>query len=112
MGMDDITQDPGRDGAPFVGGQNPQSQQTASVPNFSGLQDTSAGSGPPGSDGARYYTIQRVNGNGANGKTDTAMGGHRHSLEESDRIKKNTIWRHLLKGEKERKKYSVSGSFA
>ena len=64
--------------------------------------------GLPGSDGARYYTIQRVNGNGANGKTDTVTGGHRHTIEESDRIKKNSIYRHFLKEEKERRKSTVS----
>lgn len=62
----------------------------------------------PGSDGARFYTIQRVNGNGANGKVDSVMGGHRHTIEESDRIKKNSIYRHFLKEEKEKRKSGVS----
>lgn len=47
--------------------------------------------------GRRYYTIQRVNGNGANGKNDGVSGGHRHTLEESDRVKKNSVERHILK---------------
>ena len=61
----------------------------------------------PGADGARYYTIQRVNGNGANGKGDGTVGGHRHSLEDSDKIKKNSIHRHFLKEDKERRKSTV-----
>ena len=55
----------------------------------------------------RYYTIQRVNGNGANGKTDGTAGPHKHSLEDSDRIKKNSVLRHVLKQEKEKKKSEV-----
>lgn len=57
----------------------------------------------PGSRGQKYYTIQRVNGNGGNGKTDGIGGGHRHTLEESDRVKKNSVHRHLLKASKEKK---------
>ncbi|EEQ85623.1 hypothetical protein RJZ56_005338 [Blastomyces dermatitidis] len=60
--------------------------------------------GHPGAAGARYYTIQRVNGNGGNGRADGIGGPHRHTLEESDRIKKNSVQRHLLKEEKERKR--------
>ncbi|KAL1638000.1 hypothetical protein SLS58_009117 [Diplodia intermedia] len=52
----------------------------------------------------KIYTIQRVNGNGANGKADGNPGPHKHDLEESDRIKKNTAIRHTLKNEKDRKK--------
>ncbi|KAB2576081.1 Glutathione transferase [Lasiodiplodia theobromae] len=52
----------------------------------------------------RIYTIQRVNGNGANGKADGNPGPHKHDLEESDRIKKNSVIRHTLKNEKEKKK--------
>ena len=62
----------------------------------------------PGSNGERYFTIQRVNGNGANGKGDGVAGPHKHSLEDSDRIKKNSIVRNLLKEEKEKKKVQVS----
>lgn len=61
----------------------------------------------PGSDGARYYIIQRVNGNGANGKEGISTGGHKHSLEDSDKVKKNSIARFYLKEEKERKKSQV-----
>ncbi|KAM5470208.1 putative glutathione transferase [Microsporum audouinii] len=60
--------------------------------------------GHPGVTGARYYTIQRVNGNGGNGRSDSVEGPHRHTLEESDRIKKNSVQRNLLKEEKGKKK--------
>ncbi|KAI4153428.1 MAG: hypothetical protein LQ341_000556 [Variospora aurantia] len=56
----------------------------------------------------RFYTIQRVNGNGANGKNDGTAGPHKHSLEDSDRIKKNSVLRHMLKAEKEKKKSEKS----
>jgi hypothetical protein len=64
----------------------------------------------PGSDGRRYYTIQRVNGNGGNGKFDGTAGPHKHSLEESDRVKKNSVLRCLLLEEKAKKKSQVSNS--
>ncbi|KAJ5286639.1 hypothetical protein N7478_002325 [Penicillium angulare] len=60
--------------------------------------------GHPGTNGQRYFTIQRVNGNGANGKNDGVSGGHRHTLEESDRVKKNSVHRHFFKDNKDRKK--------
>lgn len=44
----------------------------------------------------RFYTIQRVNGTGPGGKEEGA-GGHRHSLDESDRIKKNSVLRLIVK---------------
>ncbi|KAH6678271.1 hypothetical protein B0J14DRAFT_582325 [Halenospora varia] len=58
----------------------------------------------PGADGRRYYTIQRVNGNGGNGKGDGVPGPHKHPLSESDRVKKNSVQRWLLKQDKEAKK--------
>ena len=61
----------------------------------------------PGSNGERFYTIQRVNGNGANGKGDGTAGGHKHTIEEGDNIKKNSVHRHFLKEEKERRKSLV-----
>jgi glutathione S-transferase len=60
--------------------------------------------GHPGAKGERFFTIQRVNGNGANGKNDGVGGGHRHTLEESDRVKKNSVQRYLLKEAKVKKK--------
>ncbi|KAL8736194.1 MAG: hypothetical protein Q9166_000349 [cf. Caloplaca sp. 2 TL-2023] len=62
----------------------------------------------PSADDRRFYTIQRVNGNGANGKNDGSAGPHKHSLKDSDRIKKNSVLRHMLKMEKEKKKTEVS----
>lgn len=41
----------------------------------------------------KIYTIQRVNGNGGNGKGDGVAGPHKHTLEESDRVKKNSVIR-------------------
>ncbi|RAL12483.1 uncharacterized protein BO97DRAFT_315338, partial [Aspergillus homomorphus CBS 101889] len=58
----------------------------------------------PGLQGQRFFTIQRVNGNGANGKNDGVSGGHRHTLEESDRVKKNSVQRFLLKEAREERK--------
>ncbi|EAW10610.1 glutathione S-transferase family protein [Aspergillus clavatus NRRL 1] len=60
--------------------------------------------GHPGANGERFFTIQRVNGNGANGKNDGVSGGHRHTLDESDRVKKNSVQRYLLKEAREKKK--------
>lgn len=48
----------------------------------------------PGANGERFFTIQRVNGNGANGKNDGIGGGHRHTLADSDRVKKSSVQRH------------------
>jgi glutathione S-transferase len=56
----------------------------------------------------RYYTFQRVNGNGGNGKGDGVAGPHKHTLEESDRVKKNSVLRWLAKCEKDSKKSQVS----
>ena len=61
----------------------------------------------PGSNGERFFTIQRVNGNGGNGKGDGVAGPHKHTLQESDRVKKNSVQRQLLKQEKETKKMQV-----
>ena len=60
--------------------------------------------GHPGANGQRYYTIQRVNGNGGNGKGDGVPGPHKHDLAESDRVKKNSVQRMMLKKDKEEKK--------
>jgi glutathione S-transferase len=61
----------------------------------------------PGANSARYYTIQRVNGNGGNGKGDGVPGPHKHDLAESDRVKKNSVQRMMSKKEKEDKKQQV-----
>jgi hypothetical protein len=50
-----------------------------------------------------------VNGNGGNGKGDGVPGPHKHSLQESDRVKKNSVLRWQAKVEKgDRKKPQVS----
>lgn len=66
---------------------------------------------PLAANGQKLYTIQRVNGNGGNGKTDGIGGGHRHTLEDSDRVKKNSVHRYLLKKSKDEKKAVVSHIF-
>ncbi|KAI1271057.1 hypothetical protein F5Y07DRAFT_406115 [Xylaria sp. FL0933] len=52
----------------------------------------------------KYWTIQRVNGNGGNGKGDGVPGPHKHSLQKSDEIKKSTVQRYLAAQEKEAKR--------
>lgn len=96
----------------FVPGQpgGPPLQQSQSHPF--GLLAPSAGlpMGHVGVAGQRYYTIQRVNGNGGNGKGDGVAGPHKHTLEESDRVKRNSVQRYMVKEEKEKKKILVSGA--
>jgi glutathione S-transferase len=111
-------------GARSIMGQ--QNQEAGEGESFFAANDTfDAGIGPsqpfgvlappiddnpnlPGANGQKYYTIQRVNGNNANGKDDAVGGGHKHTLEESDRVKKNSIFRELAKEEKEKKKTQVN----
>ena len=76
--------------------------------------------GHPGATGKKWYTVQRVNGTShTNGAGDDVMLNdnlagaadaadeqdldHKHTLEESDRIKKNTVQRYLLKEEKDKR---------
>ncbi|KAI1776693.1 hypothetical protein F4818DRAFT_440093 [Hypoxylon cercidicola] len=54
--------------------------------------------------GEKFWTIQRVNGNGGNGKGDGVAGPHKHSLEKSDEIKKSSVQRYMASQEKEAKK--------
>jgi hypothetical protein len=54
----------------------------------------------------RFYTIQRVNGTGANAKVGDE-GKHRHSLDDSDRIKKNSVIRSLQTQDREKRKVKV-----
>jgi len=75
-----------------------------------GVMATAIPSSHPGTAGQRYYTIQRVNGNGGNGKGDGVAGPHKHTLEESDRVKKNSVQRFLAKRDKEEKKTQVCGN--
>jgi hypothetical protein len=86
------------------------SQPAMAMPQFI------AGPGPPPlprPPPKKYYTLQRVNGNGGNGKGDGVAGPHKHTLEESDRVKKNSVIRWLAKREKDdRKKSLVSPKFS
>lgn len=59
---------------------------------------------PPGTSQKKFYTVQRVNGNGGNGKGDGVAGPHKHSLEHSDRVKKNSVLRWLAKRDKDDRK--------
>ncbi|KAL8687050.1 MAG: hypothetical protein Q9224_005266, partial [Gallowayella concinna] len=92
-----------------------QGQQSRQFPFIASNDGSVSGDGmmhlnPPNPDDRRFYTIQRVNGNGANGKNDGSAGPHKHSLEDSDRIKKNSVVRHMLKMEKEKKKTELLAS--
>ncbi|ETS87711.1 hypothetical protein PFICI_01539 [Pestalotiopsis fici W106-1] len=58
----------------------------------------------PGANGEKFWTIQRVNGNGGNGKGDGVAGPHKHTLEKSDEIKKSTVQRYINAQKKESKK--------
>lgn len=102
MGTDFPVETPANDN-PFAPGRTLSSSQ---APN-NGLPSPIE----PGNDGARYYTIQRVNGNGANGKGDGTAGAHKHTIEESDKVKKSSIHRYFLKEEKERRKSMVRDQF-
>ena len=109
------------------------SSNNPSDPNFGLLElPRRLPKGHPGADGKRWFTIQRVRGNPGGGavkdKRESNADGlgdvaeeddsafldpnldhdHKHTLEESDRIKKNTVQRWLLKEEKEKKRLSVS----
>lgn len=98
--------DPGQSNNFFAPGQpgGPALQQ----PQFGMAMLTAASGGThPGASGQRYYTIQRVNGNGGNGKGDGVPGPHKHGLDESDKVKKNSIQRLTMKKDKEEKKSQV-----
>ncbi|KZZ94784.1 glutathione S-transferase domain-containing protein [Moelleriella libera RCEF 2490] len=51
----------------------------------------------------RFWTIQRVNGNGVAGNNGVP-GPHRHSLAKSDEIKKNSVQRYLAQRDREAKR--------
>lgn len=75
------------------------------------LVNNSMGVDHPGATGHRFYTIQRVNGNGGNGKGDGVPGPHKHNLADSDNIKKNSVQRHMIKLDKDEKKSQVRSFF-
>lgn len=102
-----VQQDPGQSNNFFAPGQpgNPSmnQQQQFGLP----MVNSSLNPSHPGATGQRYYTIQRVNGNGGNGKGDGVPGPHKHGLAESDRVKKNSVQRYIMKRDKEEKKTQV-----
>jgi len=100
-----IQPDPSQSNNFFAPGQpgGPAMQPQFGLP----IVNNSMGAAHPGATGQRYYTIQRVNGNGGNGKGDGVPGPHKHGLEESDRVKKNSVQRFLMKRDKEEKKTQV-----
>lgn len=105
-----VQQDPQQSNNFFAPGQpgNPgmNQQQQFGLP----MVNTSLGPNHPGATGQRYYTIQRVNGNGGNGKGDGVPGPHKHGLAESDRVKKNSVQRYIMKRDKEEKRTQVRNS--
>lgn len=62
----------------------------------------------PGADGKKWYKIQRISDPA---KEDGIPPVHKHTLEESDRVKKNSILLQIAKEEKGRKKNQVSIKF-
>ncbi|KAI9684625.1 MAG: hypothetical protein M1820_010874 [Bogoriella megaspora] len=66
---------------------------------------------PPTTGGGKYYTIQRVNGAQGDEKINGAPDTHRHTLEESDKVKKNSVERWMLKKEKENKRNNQIAAF-
>lgn len=98
-------QDPSQANNFFAQQQGGQMQQQTQQYHMNiPLVQHSIAAGNPGAGGAKYYTIQRVNGNGGNGKSDGVAGPHKHSLEDSDKVKKNSVQRWLAKKDKEEKK--------
>jgi hypothetical protein len=89
----------------IVGGDGPVEGVAPSSAKAAGVFAASSA----GTDGRRFWTIQRVNGNGGNGKAEGVAGAHKHTLERSDEIKKNSVQRWLAAQEKEvKKKIQVS----
>ncbi|MBE7180262.1 MAG: hypothetical protein INR71_03475 [Terriglobus roseus] len=106
--MGHLGMQPGREGAEAVGRMLRQ-QQLSHRGGAAGIDFDNEGKL-----NTAFYTIQRVNASamgedepGPGGGGDAGDGGHRHSLEESDRVKKNSVIRANLKGEKQRRKSSV-----
>lgn len=54
----------------------------------------------PAASSQKFYTIERI--------SDGIAGGHRHTLEDSDRVKKNSVQRWLLNKDRQEKKTLVS----
>jgi hypothetical protein len=105
------------DGNPFFG-QPQQPQLPANqrmnpwgVPNMGGNMGGNMPLNQSVAAPKKFYTIQRVNGNGGNGKGDGVAGPHKHSLEESDKVKKNSVLRWMMKSERDKKRVQVSLRF-
>ena len=95
--------DPNNFFASNPGGSTPtQGQQQPDFTMLSANTGLSMGSSLSAG-GGKYYTIQRVNGNGGNGKGDGVAGPHKHTLAYSDAVKKNSVQRTMLKDEKNMK---------
>ncbi|KAF1984812.1 hypothetical protein K402DRAFT_395501 [Aulographum hederae CBS 113979] len=89
--------------AEYASGQMSEADILATIKNVFRIDNVDK-TKPLVADGlSRFYTIQRVNGNGANGKNNGVTGRHRHDLEESDNIKKNSVQRHFLSFHKEKR---------
>ncbi|KAF1946105.1 hypothetical protein EJ02DRAFT_261549 [Clathrospora elynae] len=63
----------------------------------------------PDTPSKKFYTFQRVNGNGGNGKGDGVAGPHKHTLDESDRVKKNSVLRWQANIDKDNRKKAQGG---
>ena len=61
-----------------------------------------------GKAGGKTYEISMVSGTDPNNFIGTLFSAHEHTLEDSDRIKKNSVIRHFMALEKEVKEQSVS----
>ncbi|KAF1841130.1 uncharacterized protein K460DRAFT_371121 [Cucurbitaria berberidis CBS 394.84] len=101
-------------GQPQILGQQPLNAWDMSPPNLGqpSMNLTQFAPGPPlppGPPPKKFYTFQRVNGNGGNGKGDGVAGPHKHSLEESDRVKKNSVLRWQAKCKKDDRKKVPGG---
>lgn len=89
------------------GGRGKSTSENVDMP-FGVLEPTQKyPQGHPGEGGRRWYMVQRVSGNDKETETtDDHDLDHKHTLEESDRIKKNSVQRWMLAREKEKKKAS------
>jgi hypothetical protein len=95
-------------GATFSADGNMNVSPTAGFPPPERFQDGTARPLNGQTTALKFWTIQRVNGNGGNGKGDGIPGPHKHTLEKSDEIKKSTVQRMRATQDKEAKKGQVS----
>ncbi|KAI1121589.1 hypothetical protein F5Y10DRAFT_97912 [Nemania abortiva] len=90
--------------ATFLADGTINASPTTGPPPLHHFPDGTVRSSSRSSTAKKYWTIQRVNGNGGNGKGDGVPGPHKHNLQKSDEIKKSTVQRFLAAQEKEAKK--------